>query len=169
METLDAIRTRRSIRKFTPETVSDDHLDALLEAAMCAPSAGNQRPWQFVVVRDAQLREEIPNAHPYAQMAAHAPVVVVVCGDLNQERHKGFWIQDCAAATQNLLLAARALGLGAVWCGVYPREDRVRALQSLLRLPKSVIPLSLVPIGHPDEDKPFEDRFDRSRVHVEHW
>jgi len=169
MDALEAIRTRRSIRRFTQQAVSEEVLDQLLAAAMAAPSAGNEQPWQFVIVRDPQMRERLPSAHPYAQMASHAPVVAVVCGDLSQERHKGFWVQDCAAATENLLVAARASGLGAVWCGVYPREDRVRALQSLLSLPKTVIPFALVPIGYPAEDKPDEDRFDRSRVHIDRW
>lgn len=169
MDALEAIRTRRSVRRYTGEAVSEETIDELLASAMAAPSAGNQQPWQFVVIRDPQLRERLPTAHPYAQMAAEAPAVVVVCGNLAQERHKGFWVQDCAAATENLLLAARALGLGAVWCGVYPREDRVRALQSLLGLPKVVIPLALVPIGYPDEEKPHEDRFDRARIHVDRW
>ncbi len=169
MEALEAIHTRRSIRRFTGEPVSEETVKTLLAAAMAAPSAGNQQPWHFVVARDPQLRERIPSAHPYAQMATQAPVVIVVCGDVAHEKNKGFWIQDCAAATENLLLAARALDLGAVWCGVYPREDRVRALQSLLHLPKTVIPLALVPIGHPGEEKSHEDRYDPSRVHAERW
>jgi len=136
---------------------------------MCAPSAGNEQPWQFVVIRDRQMLDSIPTAHPYAGPARQAPLVIVVCGDLNLEKHPGFWVQDCSAATQNLLLAARASGLGSVWCGVYPNEERVGAIRELLGLPQHVVPLSLVIIGYPAESKGRQERFDAKRVHSERW
>ena len=169
MDTIEAIRTRRSIRRYTGETVPDDVLTEILKAAMSAPSAGNQQPWQFVVVADRRLRDEIPTFHPYAQMVREAPIAIVVCGDLRLERYRGYWIQDCSAATQNLLLAAHAKGLGAVWVGIYPKEDRVVRLQKLLALPAEVIPLAVVPFGHPAERLPPANRYDAARVHRDRW
>lgn len=169
MDTIEAIRTRRSIRRYTGEPVPDDALTDILQAAMSAPSAGNQQPWQFVIVTDRAVREQIPTFHPYAQMVPDAPVAIVVCGDLRLESYKGYWVQDCSAATQNILLAAHAKGLGAVWVGVYPKEDRVRRLQQLLELPKEVIPLALVPLGTPAERVPPANRFDPARIHRNRW
>jgi len=169
METLEAILSRRSVRRYTPEPVPDPVIAEILRAAMSAPSAGNQQPWQFVVVVDRRLRDEIPTFHPYAQMVREAPIVIVVCGDLRLENYRGYWIQDCSAATQNLLLAAHAKGLGAVWVGIYPKEDRVVRLQQLLGLPAEVIPLAVVPIGHPAERVPPANRYDASRVHRDRW
>jgi nitroreductase len=169
VETLDAILTRRSIRRYTPEPVPETVIAEILRAAMSAPSAGNQQPWQFVVIADRRLRHEIPAFHPYAQMLREAPVAIVVCGDLRLESYRDYWIQDCSAATQNLLLAAHAKGLGAVWVGIYPKEDRVARLQQLLGLPAEVIPLAVVPIGHPAERIPPATRYDASRVHRDRW
>jgi len=166
---MKAIRARRSIRRFTSEPVSDDALKALLEAAMSAPSAGNQQPWEFVVIKDRAILDEIPNVHPYAQMCRQAPAAIIVCGDLERDTHRGFWVQDCAAATQNILIAAADMGLGSVWCGVHPREDRVSGLRNLLGLPDHIMPLALIPIGHPDEKKPPSDRFDPARIHYDKW
>jgi nitroreductase len=169
VDALEALATRRSIRRYTAAPVSDALVAVLLRAAMSAPSAGNQQPWQFVVIRDRQPREAIPAFHPFADMVRQAPAAVLVCGDLERERYPGYWVQDCAAATENLLLAAHASGLGAVWVGVYPKEDRVARFQQLLGLPSRVIPLALVPLGWPDERLPTVDRFDPSRVHVNRW
>lgn len=166
---MKAIRARRSIRRFTSEPVSDEALKALLEAAMSAPSAGNQQPWEFVVIKDRSVLDEIPNVHPHAQMCRQAPAAIVVCGDLERDTHRGFWVQDCAAATQNILIAAADMGLGSVWCGVHPREDRVSGLRNLLGLPDHIMPLALIPIGHPDEKKPPSDRFDPARIHYDKW
>ena len=112
MEALETILTRHSIRRYTPAPVPDSLVTEILQAAMSAPSAGNQQPWQFVVVADRLLREEIPTFHPYAQMVREAPVAILVCGDLRLESYPGHWVQDCSAATQNILLAAHAKGLG---------------------------------------------------------
>ncbi len=141
----------------------------LLEAAMSAPSAGNEQPWHFVVVSDRGTLDAIPRIHPYAGMVAEAPVAVVVCCDVRLEKHNGFWVQDCSAAVQNILIAAWALGLGAVWCGIYPREERVAGFRELLGLPPEVIPLALIPVGWPAEEKPPAERFDERRVHYDRW
>ena len=169
MEIMEAILTRRSIRKYTRKPVGKDLLRDLLTAAMSAPSAGNQMAWHFVVITDRKLLEAIPRVHPYAQMLAGAAAAVLVCAELGLEKHKGYWVQDCSAATQNLLLAAHGKGLGAVWLGLHPAEERVAAIKELLGLPEGVMPLSLVAIGYPAEKKSKEDRFDPARVHVNKW
>ncbi len=143
---MDVILTRRSIRKYTDETVSDQLVNELLQAAMSAPSAVNQQPWQFVVIRDRVILDAIPKFHPYSQMLKDAGVAILVCGDTRLEKIPGFWVQDCSAATQNILLAANAKGLGAVWLGIYPKEEMVKSVQELLSLPDEVIPLSLIPV-----------------------
>jgi nitroreductase len=136
---------------------------------MSAPSANNQQPWQFVVIRDRDILDQIPKYHPYSAMLNEAPVAILVCGDLKSEKHKGYWVQDCSAATQNLLIAAQAKGLGAVWLGVHPREDRVDGTRKLLGLPEHIKPLSLIPIGYKGEEKPPANRYDASKVHHNGW
>lgn len=169
MDTLDAIFTRRSIRNFTDESVSDAHIETLLRAGMAAPSAGNQQAWEFVVIDDRQLLDAIPTVHPYAQMCTLAPLGLVVCADPSREKYAGFWVQDCSAATQNILLAAHALGLGAVWLGIAPTGERAHQVAELLKLPAGVEPLAIIAIGHPSESKPMEDRFDPDKTHHNRW
>ena len=169
MDALQTIFTRRSIRYFRGDPVPERMVQTLLEAAMQAPSAGNQQPWHFIVIAERGLLDSIPRFHPYAQMCLSAPLAILVCGDVTNLRHEGLWPQDCAAATQNMLLAAHALGLGAVWVGVFPREDRMQALTSLLNLPPHIVPFSLVPFGFPGEEKPPAPRFDAARVHHNRW
>ncbi len=164
-----AILSRRSIRKYTSQPVSEATVEELLQAAMAAPSAGNQQPWHFVVIRDRQVLAQIPQVHPYSSMVPSAQLAILVCGDLQRERHTGYWVQDCSAATQNLLLAAHAKGLGAVWLGVYPREDRMAGLRKMIGLPQHAVPLALIAIGYPAEDKPPAERYDPSRVHQDGW
>jgi nitroreductase len=166
---MKVLRARRSIRRFTSEPVPDDAIKALLEAAMSAPSAGNQQPWEFVVIKARAVLDKIPDVHPYAQMCRQAPAAIVVCGNLDRDSHRGFWVQDCAAATENILIAATDLGLGSVWCGVHPREDRVKGLRNLLGLPDHIMPLALIPIGYPAENKPPSERFDPARIHYDKW
>ncbi|MBI5103181.1 MAG: nitroreductase family protein [Nitrospirae bacterium] len=166
---MQAILTRRSIRKYTSQPVPEKIITGVLEAAMSAPSAGNQQPWHFVVITDRETLDSIPVFHPHTLMLKEASTAILVCGDPSLEKHQGYWVQDCAAATQNLLLAAHALGLGAVWTGFYPREDRVIKTRQLLGLPEHVIPLALVPIGYPAEEKPPAKRYDASRVHFNRW
>lgn len=169
VDVMEAIFTRRSIRKYTSEPVTDHELEQLLRAAMHAPSAGNERPWEFIVIRDRETLNEITGIHKYAQMLKQAQVAVVVCGDLERQKYEGFWVQDCSAATQNILLAATALGLGAVWLGVHPVVERVEDLRKLLNIPKHVVPLSIVSLGRPAEERETPDRCDESRIHMEKW
>lgn len=169
MEAMEAILTRRSTREYTPEPVPEEALQQLLRAAMHAPSAGKIRPWHFVVIRSRALLSEIARVHPYAQMMRTAPLAIMVCGDSSLDRYKGYWVQDCSAATQNILLAAQALGLGTAWVGLHPMEDRAEAMRKLVGLPESIIPLCLVAVGHPQESGPREDLFDPTRIHQERW
>ena len=166
---MEAILSRRSIRNYTEQPVSDEVLKELLNAAMSAPSAGNAQPWHFIVINEHKILDEIPKFHPYSRMLKKAPVAICVCGDLQREKFEGFWVQDCSAATQNLLIAAQAKGLGAVWLGIYPREDIVDAMRKLLSLPEYVTPLSLVSIGYPAEQKPPVNRYDPSKIHYNQW
>ena len=169
MDALDAIRTRRSIRLFHPTPVPPELLHSLLEVACLAPSAGNQQPWQFLVLDDSALLRKVPLFHPSAKMLLTAPLVVLVCGDLSREKYKGYWMIDCAAATENLLLAAHAMGLGGCWLGIYPREDRMEGIRKLIVLPPSIVPFALVALGYPAEKKPPEHRFSDDRVHHNTW
>lgn len=170
MDAIEAILTRRSVRNYTDAPVPEDTIQLLLEAAVSAPSAGNQQAWQFIVIEDREILKRIPSVHPYSGMLNHAPLAIVVCGDLSRERFGGgYWVQDCSAATQNILLAARASGLGAVWLGVYPLEDCVVGLQKLLDMPESVIPLSLISIGFPAVEQGRVDRYDAGRIHRNQW
>jgi len=169
MDAMDAILSRRSIRRYTEQPVSDETIKELLEAAMSAPSAGNEQPWHFLVIRERQILNEIPKYHQYSQMLRDAPVAIMVCGDERLQKYEGYWVQDCSAATENILIAAQAKGLGAVWLGVFPIEDRVIALRKLLNIPEEVIPFSLISIGYPAEEKPPSGRYDTSRIHHDRW
>lgn len=164
---VQTIFARRSIRKYTSEPVSQEHIRTLLEAAMAAPSASNRKPWEFVVIQERATLDALAEAHPHGKMLFDAPLSISVCGDLTEMER--YWVQDCSAATENLLLAATALGLGAVWLGVYPRDERVTAVRRVLALPDHITPLNLVSIGHPAEVKPARTQFDAARVHHEGW
>lgn len=166
---MEAILNRRSIRRYTPQPVPDDMIENLLRAAMAAPSAGNEQPWHFIVIKDRAVLDQLPTVHPYAQMTKQAPMAILVCGDLDLVAHGEMWVQDCSAATENLLIAVQAKGLGAVWLGVYPREERIKGLRKLLGIPDSIFPFALLPIGYPGEKKPPSKRFKKSRIHYDRW
>lgn len=170
METLEAIFTRRSIREYTAQAVADELVERLLAAAMQAPSAGNQQPWHFIVVTERAQMDALADALPFGKMLHTAPIGIVVCGDMDLEKHRGYWVQDCSNATMNLLLAAHDQGLGAVWLGVYPVEERVASLKQILGLPALVIPLSVVPLGYPAATpKRAEKRYNETRLHHNSW
>ena len=165
----DPVFSRRSIRRYTDEPVTDEHVELLLRAATAAPSAGNQQPWQFVVLRDPEAFRAIAAWHPHAAMLPSASVAIVVCGTPAGCKWPQMWEQDCSAATENVLVEAAALGLGAVWLGVHPLEDRVSALRELVGAPPEVVPFAVVSVGHPAEQKAPSGRFDPARVHRDHW
>ncbi|MFA5796677.1 MAG: nitroreductase family protein [Candidatus Woesearchaeota archaeon] len=169
MDALDAIHTRRSIRTFTDKEVSLNLVEQLLSAGMTAPSAGNQQPWQFIVIKNRTLLNKIPEFHEYAQMCKQANLAILVCADLSNIKHEGMWEQDCSAATQNILLAAHALGLGAVWCGVYLRDPKMTGFRKLLNIPDKIIPFSLIPLGYTNQKSGKVGRYKKERVHTDMW
>ena len=169
---MENILNRTSVREFLPQDIDEAAVEQLLRSAMSAPSAGNRQPWEFVVIRNRDIREALAEQLPYAAMAAAAPVVVAVCADMRRTlpgESAMFWVQDTAAATENLLLSAHALGLGGVWVGIYPVHDRVKTARKILKLPEYSIPLNIVPLGHPAVHNPPKQKFDRSRIHHEEW
>lgn len=164
---LDLIYTRRSVREYTDEPVTDEQVEAMLKAAMAAPSAQDLRPWHFVVVRKRKLLDRLSEVHKYAHMLQKAPLGIVVCGD--EEVSEQHWVEDTCAATQNLLLAATAVGLGGVWISVYPSKKRQKYVRDLLEIPEHVGVLCLVAVGHPAEEKKPRTPYDPKRVHQEKW
>lgn len=169
MDAMTAIRTRRSVRSFTSQNVTDAQVTELLGAAMSAPSAGNEQPWEFVIIRDREILNNVGKLNRFAMYAKNAPVSILVCGNLNYDKHGGFWIEDVSAATQNILLAAHAMGLGAVWTGIYPLDDRVKGFRDLVKAPQNIVPMSLVVIGYPQHSTEPTDRTDMKRVHLDYW
>ena len=166
------IMSRTSIRAFLDKPVSDETVEALLKAAMAAPSAKNSQPWAFVVIRDRALLEKLGESLPNAKMTATAPVALVICGVLDKAlpgEAREYWIQDAAAATENFLLAVHALGLGAVWTGVHPISERIRIIREALHLPEGVEPFCLIPFGYPAVPAAVKDKWDPSIVHQDTW
>ena len=169
MEIIDGIITRRSIRKYTNQNVGDEIVQQLLKAGMYAPSASNQQPWHFIVINDKNILHKISEIHPYAKMLVGAQLAILVCGDEMLELSHGYWVVDCSAATQNILLAAHGLGLGAVWLGLHPREERKQAIRELFNLPPYIQPLSLISVGYPNESKEIPNRYKPERIHYNAW
>lgn len=169
---IENIMTRTSIRDYTGKPVEKEKIDTLLRAAMAAPTAANKQPWQFIVINDKKLLKAISENFHTMRMAEKAPLAIVVCGDLNATldgEGAEYWVQDASAATENLLLAAHSMGLGAVWCGIYPQSDRVKMLKEMLNIPENIIPLNVIPIGYPAENPKPKDKWDTSKVHYEKW
>ncbi len=169
MEILEGIITRRSIRKYTDKKISDDQVQMLLKAGMYAPSARNQQPWHFLVITDRKVLNQLSEIHPYAKMLTEAQLAIVVCGDETLELSTGYWVVDCSVATQNILLAAHGMGLGAVWLGLHPREERKQAIRDFFKLPDHIQPLSIISVGYPNEIKEMPDRFKTERIHYNKW
>jgi len=159
---VDNIMTRASVRSYASQPVESEKIDRLVRAGMAAPTAMDKRPWHFVVVTDKAVLQQIAQLTPNAGMAANAPLAIVVCGDMTkaaQDVNKDYWIQDVSAATLNILLAAHGMGLGAVWTGVWPRQERCEAIDKLLGLPSTMIAFSTIVIGYPDGDTPAKDKY----------
>ena len=167
---IENIMTRTSIRQFTDRPIAKDTLDLLVKAGMAAPSAVNAQPWGFVIVTDRAVLDSLNNVSQYYNLKT-ATAAIIVCGDLNKTKPeiKDYWVQDCSAVTENILLAAHAYGLGAVWCGVYPIEDRVKAVSSVLSLPESILPLNVITLGYPDENPQPKDKFKEENIHYNKW
>jgi nitroreductase len=165
------IFNRKSVRNYTSEPVSDEHIEAMLKAAMSAPSAVNYQPWRFVVVTERTELDAMAEFLPYARMLKQAPLAIVVCGETTwfEGNENPYWQQDCSAATQNLLLAAEALGLGAVWTGVYPNQDLYPKLHDYLNLPSTVQPFCCIPVGHPAGNEQPKDKWKPENIHYGKW
>ncbi|MBW2983164.1 nitroreductase family protein [Candidatus Woesearchaeota archaeon] len=165
MTMMDTILARASVRSFTGDPVPQDKLDKLLEAAMAAPSARNRQPWHFIIVEDRRKLELLQQGLPHCKMLVQAGLGVIVCGD-NQEK---YWVEDCCAATENLLLAAHAQGLGAVWTAVHPAEEKINVVRETLELPDHVTPLNVIPVGVPAQKPEVKQKHDAERIHLDSW
>ncbi len=168
---MDIIFNRRSIRRYEDKAIEKEKIEKLLKAAMQAPSAVNQQPWEFIVVQDKKNLEKLSEISPYSKMVANAPLALVLIGNEDHMRMKHHWEQDMAAATQNILLEAAYLGLGGVWIGVAPIEERMKHIQDILGLKDKLKPFCVIPLGYPEEgqEHKFVDRYDESRVHYEKY
>ncbi|MCC8153315.1 MAG: nitroreductase family protein [Tannerellaceae bacterium] len=167
---LQTIFSRKSIRAFTDEPVEKEMVDILLRAGMAAPSAVNQQPWAFIVIDDRTILNQLSEELPFAKMVAKAPLAIVVCGDPDKSIYgKEFWIQDCSAASENILLAAEALGLGAVWTSTYPDTERIQTVRKILHLPENIFPLNLIPVGHPKNEHAPKNKFRTNNIHRNRW
>jgi nitroreductase len=169
MNTQKTILSRRSVRAYTEQDVSDKDIDDLLKAAMQAPSAGNAQPWHFIVITDKKILSEIPKFHKTAPMVANAPVAIAVCADLDLENYPGCWVLDCAAAAENILLAAHDKGLGAVWTANYPIKAVEEGMKKLLDLPDNIVPHCVIPIGHPAHPYNSKSYYQKERIHYNKW
>lgn len=170
---LENIHNRKSVRKFTEQAVSREQLDTLLRAAMAAPSGWDLRPWCFAALDDREVIDKLAEKMPQTDILKKAPTVIVVCGDMSMTDRNGdkpeLWEYDCSLASENLLLAAEALGLGAVWMKVSPDEERIAAVQEVLGMPKFVIPLNVIPVGYPAGDEQSKDKYDAANIHFNEW
>lgn len=168
---LAVIFARKSVRKYTETPVDKGQIETLLRAAMSAPSAQNKQPWSFVVIDDPALLVQLSKTSPYAGMVAKAPLAIVTCADSTRMfagEAEPYWVQDCSAANENLLLAAEGLGLGAVWIGIYPIAERVEAVKQILKLPVHLTPLAINAIGYPAENPKPKDKWDPKKIRWNH-
>lgn len=166
MDLKDVLLKRRSVRKFTEQDVSEELIDELLHAAMSGPSACNKKPWEFYVITNKDKLKELKGASMFTRF--NAPLAIVVCGNLSRAlpmKLSSYWIQDCSAATENILLRATDLGLGAVWCGIHPQDKAEEKVRNYLELPEKHIPLNIIFIGYPDENPEPRSQYDEKRVH----
>ncbi|HSD64147.1 MAG TPA: nitroreductase family protein [Ignavibacteriaceae bacterium] len=169
MEALEAIKTRRSIRKYTEQKISDKDIKEIISCAMHSPSAFDKQPWHFVVIDKKELFVKIFEAASHAEMIKGASHAIILCGDTKLEENQGLLIQDISAVTENLLLAVHSLGLGAVWVGIYPFEEIEKDIKKLFGIPDNIIPVSMAVIGYPAEKIEQPDRFRGDRIHNNKW
>jgi nitroreductase len=170
MELYDGLISRRSIRKYTGGKVDEEIIRSIIRAGMYAPSARNKRPWHFIVIDDRNVMKRIMEVHPYSSMLAEASHAIVVCGDKETENGPGYYLLDCSASSQNILLAAHSMGLGAVWLGVEPREERIKAISNILGLPSHIVPVSIISIGIPVKATSIiPDRFEEKQIRRNKW
>lgn len=168
---IENIMTRVSVRQFTDKKIAPETLDTILRAGMAAPSAMNKQPWAFVVVTERSVLDTLRAKHPHSNLAT-ATAAIIVCGDYQKTIEgdgKEYWVQDCSAATENILLAAHGLGLGAVWCGVYPIEERMKDVSAVLGLPADIVPLNVIAMGYPAENPAPKDKWNKGNIHYNKW
>ncbi len=171
-QAINNIMTRVSVRNFTGEKISDEQIETLLRAGMAAPSAINKQPWAFVVIKDEAILAKLGEALPYSRCSNKPAIAIIPCGDLSKAipgEMAGFWINDVSAATENILLAAHAMGLGAVWTGLHPDMNRAKMVQEMLGMPEHIIPLCIVPVGIPAENPDVKDKFNTNNIHYNAW
>ncbi|MBK6965155.1 MAG: nitroreductase family protein [Bacteroidales bacterium] len=169
---LEILHERKSVRQYSDQKVTEEQLETLVRAGMAAPSAVNRQPWFFFAINDRVLLDELGNRLPYAKMLLQAPAAIVVCGNMERALdawQQEFWIQDCSAATQNILLAAGSMGLGSVWTAVYPATDRIEIVRKVLILPSHLIPLNVLPIGYPDGPQRAKDKWKPENMMWNKW
>lgn len=177
MDAMEALLTRRSVRGFTEQPITDEQIEQILAAAMSGPSCRNCRDWQFLVVRDKEMLTRMADVNgPQAAMLKTAAVGIVICGDLERAwpSVKEYWVIDAAIAAQNLTLAAHALGIGSVWLGTYPQMERVTGQAELFGLPEHILPHSILALGYPDVEHreriaKVRKQYEADKVHFEHW
>ena len=171
-DTLKTIFNRKSVRSYTDAAVSKEQLIMLSRAGMAAPTAVDSRPWDFILITDKAVLKKLAGVLPYAKMAEQAAAAIIVTGDLDRQfggKDASFWVFDCSAASENILLAAESMGLGAVWTAVYPDKERVLAVRKTLGIPEHIVPLNFIPIGVPTgKDKP-KDKFNPKQIHENGW
>lgn len=169
MDALEVLLSRRSIRKYEDRELPEGLLEELIKYGMYAPSACNKQPWHFIIIKERNILNEIADFHPNARMLKEAPCAILVCGDEIKAHDKGYWPVDCSAATQNILLAAHAVGVGACWLGIYPREERAAKMKKLMNLPEHIHAFSMISLGYPAEMPQHKQRSDSSRIHYNIW
>lgn len=165
----EAIFTRRSIRRFTGDEVKEQDLKTIIKAGCYAPSANNKQPWEFIVIKKEETLKKISEANSHARMIVEAGCGFIVCGDKNKQTQTGFLIEDCSASIQNMLLCAHGLGLGAVWCGLYPVTHLTKSIKKIFELPNNIVPVGLVVVGHTELDTDIVFRYNEEKIHMEKW
>lgn len=169
METIEAILSRRSIRKYKDKTIEKEKIETILKSAMYAPSAMNLQAWHFIVIEKRSILTETIKAIPHAELLKQTPAAIIVCGDSSVEKNDSWMIQNCSAAIQNILVAAHDLGLGSCWIAIHGIEDVVKNVSKQFKLPENVIPVALISLGYADESVTAEDRFQREKIHENSW
>ncbi|MDE6296670.1 MAG: nitroreductase family protein [Muribaculaceae bacterium] len=170
--TIDDIMSRCSVRSYSDKEIGPEQLDTLLRAAMAAPTAGNKQPWRFVVINEKEKLQYIGDNFKSMSMAKEAPLAVIMCGDTTATfsgEGRDYWVQDVSAASENLLLAAHAIGLGAVWCGIYPQSDRVKDFSNMLKLPDNILPLACICVGYPEGETTPKDKWKPENIYYNSW
>jgi len=169
---IDVIYKRTSVRNYSNKKISEEQIETILRAGMAAPSGMNIQPWRFIVIRNRKILDNLGANLPYAKMLSMADSAIVVCGELNKSENKdlqSLWIQDCSAASENILLAITSLGLAGLWTAVYPYKDRMAIVKKYCKIPENILPLNVIPMGYPAEEYSSKNKWDPSKIHKEQW